>query len=104
MRLIDRIRQGKIEGKTGRDIFNALEKAGGLDKPVIVSVLHHCNDEEMPAMFDIADVVPVDDHVLISCANVLVPGTVDELTKDIEYKTMVNFGTGGRIDNKTIKE
>ena len=98
--------------ETGRDLLNALKQMKDLDKPIEVSVFHHPhNDEEMPTFFGIGCMdelhsVPDDgsNHILITCTEVRIPGTVDELTKDIDYKTMVNFGADNSIDSKTIVE
>ena len=98
--------------ETGRDLLNALKQMENLDNPIEVSVFHHPhNDNEMPAIFglgwmDELNKVPNDgaNHILITCTEVRMPGTVDELTKDIDYKTMVNFGDDNSIDSKTVVE
>ena len=98
--------------KTGRDLLNALKKVENLDSPIEVSVFHHPhNDSEMPTFFGIGCMdelknVPDNEmnHILITCTDIHIPGTIDELTKDIEYKTAVKFSSGGVISTKTIKK
>lgn len=102
--------------ETGRDLLNALKQTKNLDSPIMVSVFHHPhNDTEMPTIFGLGCIdelnrVPngganhILNHILITCTEVRMPGTVDELTKDIDYKTMVNFGDDNGIDSRTVVE
>jgi len=96
--------------KTGRDLLNALKKMKGLYNPIEVSVFHQPdNDNEMPAIFGLGWInelnkVPNDgsNHILITCTEIHIPGTVDELTKDIDYETMLSLNDDGSVDSKTI--
>jgi len=98
--------------KTGRDLLNVLKKMKDLDSPIKVSVFHHPhNDNEMPTIFGVDCVdelhsIPDNglNYIVITCSEIHIPGTIDELTKDIDYKTMLTLNDDNSVDSKTIVE
>jgi len=75
------------------------------NKGLIISVFHRVEDQnEMPALFEPEFINDHGDDVILTCSNLLEPGTVDKIIEGIEFDEIeVKLNKNNNIDFRKAK-